>query len=179
MADITDKYKYVQERIPDPQVVDVADQFYDAAEVLWGKSPGDGVIIPTIINSVLAIELYLKSLCSYSIIKDYHIYEDGVCGGVVTVEPKKAIHNLSDLLNIIEDSTKEKLLQLYDLSSLATDESSLYDLLKKFDQTFVKVRYVYEDSSFFSTLNLKQLRTLMIFMKDFIKSIPEKVFVLK
>ena len=42
MNDITSRYDDVKKEVPDPQVKDVADQFFDAAEILW--VPGSGVL---------------------------------------------------------------------------------------------------------------------------------------
>jgi hypothetical protein len=49
----------VKKQIPDPQVKDAADQFWTAADLLRAQPPGSGVLLPEIINFVLALELYL------------------------------------------------------------------------------------------------------------------------
>jgi len=85
-------YKYIKKEIPNPQIKDVADQFYDTSELLWKQPPLSGVLIPAIVNTVFSIELFLKSLIANSVIKDYTDDGDGGGGGIVTAETEKQIH---------------------------------------------------------------------------------------
>jgi hypothetical protein len=124
---ITSKYDYVKKAVPDPQVKDVADQFFDAAEILW--VPDSGVLIPAIINSVLSIELYLKSLNAYSVIKTLEDYGNGVRGGVVTVEPEKSRHALSKVFDVADGPVKNALDTAYGRSSIFKPGASFRDCL--------------------------------------------------
>lgn len=60
------------------------------------------MLIPAIINSVLAIELYLKSHNAYSVIETLEDYGDGVCGGRVTVKPDAPRHKLTEIFDVID-----------------------------------------------------------------------------
>jgi hypothetical protein len=48
------KAPYKKKQIPNPQVKDLADQFWTAADLLMAQLPGTGVSIPAIINCVFA-----------------------------------------------------------------------------------------------------------------------------
>jgi hypothetical protein len=182
MNDITSKYRYVKQYIPDPQVKDVADQFCDAAELLWVQPPGSGFVVPAIINSVLAIELYLKSFTAYSVIKNLKDYGDGVSGGIVTVERQKSGktgHELTDLFDETEDWVKNEFENRYSASRLYKAGSDFRTCLSAYDSVFVKVRYLYEDSSCFKGVDIGELRELMKLMRNMVESIPRKDKVFK
>jgi hypothetical protein len=51
-----------QWQIPDQQIVDAADQYQDACELLAKKTPLSGVLLPQMNAAAMSIELYLKSL---------------------------------------------------------------------------------------------------------------------
>ncbi len=68
-------YQYERIEIPNSSVLDSAEQFYDGAEFLRQLPPMSGVLLPMITNAALSIELYIKSLCVRSIIKDYKTLE--------------------------------------------------------------------------------------------------------
>ena len=177
MNDITSRYDYVRKEIPDRQVQYVADQFFDAAEILW--LPESGVLIPAIVNSVLAIELYLKSLNAYSVIKNLEYYGDGISGGLVTVEPKTSRHELTKIFEILEDDIKDVLETAFARSSIFTSGVSFRDYLSTYDDVFIKVRYIYEDSSSFRRVNIVELQQLMKLTRSVVESLPRKTMVLK
>ena len=179
MTDITQEYDYVKKQIPDPQVKDAADQFWAAAELLRAQLPRSGVLLPTIVNSVLALELYLKSLSSYSVIKDLKDYGNGVRGGVVTAKPEKSTHKLSELFDAADCWVRNDLESRYCQSTLCQSGKSLRDLFQRYDNVFVTVRYVYEDSESLRSVNLPELRQLAQFMKGAVETLPRKVTVLK
>ncbi len=181
MNDITSKYRYVKQCIPDPQVKDVADQFCEAAELLWAQPPGSGVVVPAIINSVLAIELYLKSLTAYSVIKNLKDCGDGVSGGIVTVERQKSGktgHELTDLFDATEDWVKNEFETKYHASDIYKTNRNFRTCLSVYDSVFVRVRYMYEDSSCFENLSIGELRELTKLIRSIVESLPrkEKVF---
>lgn len=177
MNNITSRYDYVKKEIPDPQVQDVADQFFDAAEILWG--PHSGVLIPAIINSVLAIELYLKSLNAYSVIKNPQDYGDGVRGGRVTVEPETSRHELTKIFEVLEGDVKNALETAFARSSIFTLGASFKDCLSTYDDVFIKVRYIYEDSTSFRRVNISELQQLLKLTRAVVESLPRKTTILK
>ena len=179
MNDITQKYGYVKKQIPDPQVKDTADQFWTAADLLRLQPPGSGVLLPEIINFVLALELYLKSVSSYSVIKDLKNYGNGVRGGVVTAKPEKSTHKLSELYDATDDWVRNELESGYSKSTLHQNGKTLRDLLQRYDNIFVTVRYVHEDSGPLRALNIAELHQLAQFMKVAVETLPPKTTVLK
>lgn len=182
MSDIISKYDYVKQHIPDPQVKDVADQFFDAAEFLWGQPPHSGVVVPAIINSTLSIELYLKSFTVYSVIKDIEHRENGVSGGAVTCEREKSGrtgHELTVLFDATEGWIKDEFEKKYLESSICKPTIDFRGCLSAYDSVFVKVRYVYEDSSFFTRVNVGELRALMKLIRTTIEAFPGELRVFK
>jgi hypothetical protein len=179
MNDIASKYDYVKKSIPDPQVKDVADQFFDAAKILWDPPLSSGTLIPAIINSVLAIELYLKSLAAYSVIRNLEQYGNGVSGGIVTVEPERSGHKLTNIFDIAEDWVKTAFENKYRESSIFKPNRSFRDCLSTYDEVFVKVRYVYEDSSTLRSVNINELQQLVNLMRVIVESLPRRTTVLK
>lgn len=177
MKAITSKYDYVKKQIPDPQVKDVADQFFDAAEILWIRE--SGVLIPAIINSVLAIELYLKSLNAYSVIKSLEEYGNGVRGGLVTVEPETSRHELTKIFDVVEVPLRNEFETTYGQSRFFKPGSSFRDCLSRYDDVFVKVRYIYEDSSSFRRVDISELQQLMKLTRAVVESVPRNTVVLK
>jgi hypothetical protein len=116
------------------------------------------VLIPAIINSVLAIELYLKSLNAYSVIKNLEDYGDGVRGGLVTVEPETSRHELTKIFKLLQSGIKNILETAFARSSIFTSGASFRDCLSTYDDVFIKVRYIYEDSSSFRRVNIVELQ---------------------
>jgi hypothetical protein len=161
----------VKKKTPDPQVKDVADQFYTASELLWQS---EGVVLPFIINSALALELYLKSLAARSVIKNFRDCGDEGGGGIVTATPIARTHKLTELFDVVDDRLKSEITNRYDQSGLSKRCGPLRDCLQTYDDTFEKIRYVYEDSSSLPE-DIDELRTLTKFMKDFIDSLPLQV----
>lgn len=172
-------YKYIKKEIPNPQVKGVADQFYDASELLWEKPPGSGVLIPAIVNSVFSIELFLKSLISNSVIKDYTDDGDGGGGGIVTAETEKAIHKLSLLFDEVETDIAESLEREFKQSKLGNNYKNLKECLLEYDSTFVKVRYVYEDSDELVNTNIDELRKLAGLLHKHISNLPVSSKIIK
>src|SRR5215831_18321384 len=60
-------------QVPDPQIKDAAEQYDDARQLLQQQPAGSGLLLPLLNTSVIAIELFLKSLSShlsYTPVKD-------------------------------------------------------------------------------------------------------------
>ncbi len=181
MNKIIKEFEYVTKEIPNLQVKATADQFLTAAELLSTQPIGSRVVIPEIVNYVLAIELYLKSLSSYSVIKDLKKYPDGVSGGVVTVIPSQcpSTHKLSTLFDSCDIWIKDELEKYYIKSPLSNNADKLNNLLVKYDKTFVDVRYIHENSDTFCKTNINELKLLALFIKNCIEILPRETVVIK
>ncbi|SDL57707.1 hypothetical protein SAMN05660337_3307 [Maridesulfovibrio ferrireducens] len=139
------KYKYEQYEIPDPCVLDVADQFYKGAMVLHGQPAFSGVVVPMITNAVLSLELYIKSLNTISVIKEYEDFGNGVKGGKVTGVPRVKVHTLSLLLGAIPKEVIDNINEIYAEGASKYSFDDLIELVKKYDTLFVDVRYSFEN----------------------------------
>lgn len=137
------------------------------------------MLIPEIINFILALELYLKSVSSYSVIKDIKDYGNGVCGGVVSAQPIKSTHKLSELYAAADDWVRAEFESLYSKAALNQNDKTLRNILQRYDNVFSRVRYVYEDSSPLRALNIVELHQLTQFIKDSVEKLPRKTTVLK
>ncbi|EPA8594785.1 hypothetical protein ACQ7JZ_004447 [Vibrio parahaemolyticus] len=140
-------YQYERIEIPNSSVLDSAEQFYDGAEFLRQLPPMSGVLLPMITNASLAIELYIKSLCVRSIIKDYKNFGNDVYGGIVTEEPLTKGHDLSSLLLIIGNEVIDNIESLHADGVIQYSFSELVQLVKPYDKLFVKARYAYENDA--------------------------------
>ncbi|ELL0571259.1 hypothetical protein Q6U63_000528 [Vibrio fluvialis] len=140
-------YQYEKIEIPNSSVLDSADQFYDGAEFLRQLPPMSGVLLPMITNAALAIELYIKSLCVRSIIKDYKNFGNGVYGGRVTEEPLTRGHDLSSLLLIVGSEVIDNIDSLHADGAIQYSFSELVQLVKPYDKLFVEARYSYENDT--------------------------------
>ncbi|HGS5597877.1 TPA: hypothetical protein ACMDVU_004590 [Vibrio parahaemolyticus] len=140
-------YQYEKIEIPNSSVLDSADQFYDGAEFLRQLPPMSGVLLPMITNAALAIELYIKSLCVRSIIKDYKNFGNGVYGGRVTEEPLTRGHDLSSLLLIVGSEVIDNIDSLHADGAIQYSFSELVQLVKPYDKLFVEARYSYENDA--------------------------------
>ena len=97
-----------RKQIPDAQVLDAADQFETAAQVLWKARCADGMLLPFLNTSVMAVELYLKSLSSESV----HVQQiDG--GALVYAQPDVEKHPPSVLLNAVPKDIRLKMEKAY------------------------------------------------------------------
>ncbi|OQU18000.1 hypothetical protein EM47_022820 [Vibrio parahaemolyticus] len=106
-----------------------------------------GVLLPMITNAALAIELYIKSLCVRSIIKDYKNFGNGVYGGRVTEEPLTRGHDLSSLLLIVGSEVIDNIDSLHADGAIQYSFSELVQLVKPYDKLFVEARYSYENDA--------------------------------
>lgn len=172
-------YDYIKKVTPNTQVKYVADQFYEASQFLWEKELDSEVLIPAIVNSVLSLELFLKSLISYAVIKDYTKDKNGVGGGIVTAETDKQIHKLSLLFDEIDGKVSDELNNEFSKIDIAENYQSLRECLAKYDSTFVKVRYLYEDSTKFSKTNISELKKLAIFLYNYVSNMNQTSKIIK
>lgn len=140
-------YQYQRIEIPNSSVLDSAEQFYDGAEFLRQLPPMSGVLLPMITNAALAIELYIKSLCVRSIIKDYKYFGNNVYGGRVTAIPLKIGHDLSSLLRSVDNEVVDNIDSLHADGAIQYSFSKLLQLVKPYDRLFVEARYAYENDA--------------------------------
>ena len=87
-----------RQEIPDPQILDAADQYGEACKLLDEQPPGSGVLLPLMNTAAIAVELYLKCLSAELIyVEDDQMPEVSR----VYAEPARREHNLLALLRAI------------------------------------------------------------------------------
>jgi hypothetical protein len=168
----------VELEIPNPHVLDSAEQFYDGASVLNEMPPGSGVLLPFLTTAVLAMELYIKSMTSWSVTKDYQDYGNGVSGGIVSAEPQQRGHELSNLLNSVLPEVKDNINALHSKKVIECNFDGLIEQVKKYDRLFVDVRYSYENECL-KDLNLSELWSSVKLLRLVVNSIDYKNYVYK
>ncbi len=87
----------VEREIPDSTVVDIADQFCHAAEMLYAAVPRSGPQAMRV-NAVFAIELYIKSLDSHWV-RHNQLDTLGVDCDAITSRPNKRGHKIEELFD--------------------------------------------------------------------------------
>src|SRR5258708_618026 len=92
--------------IPDLQILDAAEQYDEARQLLYQQPPGSGVLLPLLNNAAVVVELFLKSLSSeliYLPVKGF----DGL--SKVRAEPELKHHKLVELFDGISDDIRRQL----------------------------------------------------------------------
>ncbi|BBT52207.1 hypothetical protein GVO02_18440 [Aeromonas caviae] len=136
--------RYKRLEIPNIVVLDAAEQFYQSAKILKDMPPGSGVLLPMLTNAALAMELYIKSLNTLSVIENYETYSDGSRGGEVTEKAKTCEHDLSIILANVDDAVKINIGNMFDNGSINHSFGELIELVRPYDKLFVRSRYSYE-----------------------------------
>jgi len=150
-----------QQEIPDPQVKDAADQYYEAGLVLYARDHGSGVRLPLLNNLIMAVELYLKSLCA-----EKCPLSGSTKATRVSAKPQSE-HGLKGLLNAIPADYRKRLdgefRRLYSVKLTAT--------LDPFEQLFQESRYPYEENVDISRHPLDTLLKLSKFLHDHVANL--------
>ncbi|MGY3856258.1 hypothetical protein [Aeromonas intestinalis] len=136
--------KYQRLDIPNIVVLDAAEQFYQSAKILKDMPPGSGVLLPMLTNAALAMELYIKSLNTLSVIENYEKYSDGSEGCVVTEKTGTREHDLSVILSNVDNAIKINIGDLFNNGRIQHSFDELIELVKPYDKLFVRSRYSYE-----------------------------------
>ena len=140
-------YDYVQLEIPNRQVLDSADQFYDGAMHLKELPPFSGILLPKLTSAALAIELYAKSLNTWRVIPNNEDFGNGVSGGEVKGEPKSRGHKISKILEDYDTDLVENINDLHSEGKLPVNHLGLIERLKTYDNFLTEIRYSYENDS--------------------------------
>ena len=167
LRDMINTRKRIQ--IPNRKIKNCAEQFKDAAELLYSQPPGSGVVLPLITNAVFAIELYLKSLNAQIII----------FGGKVSAEVNCRGHSLIKLFKSVDKDIKNQLVSYYKKSKLFSTYTQPGVILKKYNNIYTKVRFSFEKNSRVSSTSLTELMKLVNFFHDFVDSLQTKEYIVE
>lgn len=155
----------IRTQVPDQQIRDVADQYEEARRLLWALPPGSGVLHPAINASIIAVELYLKSLTSESV----HVpLKDEIDGARVYSKPQVPNHRLEEIYDAIKPELKPEIEQQFRLSGVGRPQESLRDTLERFQGLFAISRYPFEPQADPSGFELSLLMQLSEFLHRFV-----------
>jgi hypothetical protein len=162
--------------IPNDYVAHAASQYRDAAEFLLRQLPQLNCVLPLMMVSGLAIELYLKSLNSKN---EYHDLKEE-CGAQsgyrVTAEAGQWGHLLIKLFDGLDPTIKDELQQFYAGAPVIAGAATIRDALRPFDDVFLYSRYPFEDQwSHRTRLVLDDLVALASLVGRFVERLPKRV----
>lgn len=152
-------------RIPDLQVLDAAEQYDDARQLLHRQPPGSGVLLPLLNNAAVAVELFLKSLSSELI----YIPVSGFDGlSKVHAEPELKDHKLVSLFDGISDDIRRQLESQFATYTSIQTGTSLRDMLRAYEGLFAASRYPFEARGDIRKYPLMPLMDLSAFLRTFV-----------
>lgn len=122
--------------IPNPNIREIADGFFDAAVILLNQELQIPRPFTSVVNTALALELYLKSLDA--------TLQLGDPGNYGKSKPPITTHAPLDLFKALGPRERDHVLASYAGCSLATAHPSLEDLFAKYQKTFIEGRYIFE-----------------------------------
>ena len=164
----------IEREIPDSHVVDLADQFCDAAKMLYDAIPHSGPQAMRV-NAVFAVELYIKSLdCHW--VRHGQLETVGLDGDLITTKPNKRGHRLHELFTHLEGWAKTYLVEQFASHRLNDKYPGLLPILEEYSDNFATDRYVFESPNEDVRHPVSETVELASFFRSAIKSI-EKVHV--
>ena len=149
------------------QILDAAEQYDDACQVLEKQPPGSGVLLPQLNTAAVAIELFLKSLSSKSIFVPLPNSD----GYRVYAEPESKHHNLVELFDGIPEDIRDELESRFSTSTLTSLASSLREMLGKYEGLFATSRYPFERNSDIQNYPRPPLMELSSFLRTFVRTL--------
>ena len=156
-------------QIPDQQIVDAADQYQKASELLNEEPAFSGILLPLVNTAAVSIELYLKSLNAERI---YTPDKQNPEVSLVSSYPEKAGHSLSDLFDGIDQKLRDQMTAAYDARLRPELKKDLKTTLKKMEGAFSVSRYSFEPHADITKYKPFYLLGLARFLRDFVKSLP-------
>ena len=132
-------YRRPEKEIPNDHVAESANQFRDAANLLFREMLRLNCVSPVLVNAAFAIELFLKSLNAKNV---YHPDSDGL-GYLVTAQPEKG-HSLVKLYEGLDTEVQGVLQKFYGAWERKGKASCLKEALTLYDTIFVDWRYPFE-----------------------------------
>ena len=158
-----------RQEIPDPQILDAADQYEQACRVLAGQA--SSVFLPLMNVASMAVELYLKALSAEMI----HV-EDDLMPEVSRVYATPAIiskqgHGLVGLLNAMPDDVRTAFLAAFDAELKPTWRTDLQTVLQGLEGVLMSSRYPFEHGIDITKYNPGHLVGLAGFLRRFVKTL--------
>lgn len=157
-----------RQEIPDPQILDAAQQYESACKLLDEQPPGCGVLLPLMNTAAIAVELYLKCLSAELI-----YIEDDLMPEIsrVYAAPERG-HGLVALLDAIPSGVRDLLINAFANEFGAFRNKDLRSVLTEFEGAFQVTRYPFEYGFDIRHYNLTGLVGLTDFLGRFAKRVP-------
>ena len=142
--------------IPNPHVLEVARDYHATAKLLSPDFGRSYCLLPFFMVGGFALEVYLKSLNPWWTYPDMksspgenppHTVPPGLSPEKyrLTVQPAPGGHDLVTLLEQMDQSTRDELIQKYAEAPVLSGVSTLVAALARSKNTFVHARYTFED----------------------------------
>jgi len=161
-----------RQAIPDPQVLDAADQYEDARKLLAEQPPGTGVLLPLMNVASVAVELYLKCLSAELIhVEDEQMPEASRVYAAPALTGGQG-HRLVSLLDAMPPDIRDSLISAFDAELRPLWNKDLRAVLAGLEGAFTASRYPFELDSDISRYNLAHLMRLSEFLGRFARSLP-------
>ncbi len=157
----------MRQEIPDPQVKDAAEQYINAWNELYKLPLGSGVLLPMMNIATVAIELYLKCLCSEQVFTPVDSV-DRI--NIVTAKPQKRGHDFIKIFKKIPEAYRCELTKQYN-SFFENDSRNFEHVISELEGAFMQSRYPYEADCDVSRFNLQDLSKLCEFLSDFVSNL--------
>jgi hypothetical protein len=158
-----------RQEIPGQQIINAADQFLVASELLSREPLGSGVLLPIINTAAVSIELYLKGLGAERI-----YIEDAEMPEMSSVSARAQIidHALTKLFAAIPDEVRAQMVVAYDAQLRLKSEDDFETTLGKIKGAFAASRYPFEPGVDITKYSSTQLVDVAKFLRAFVKSMP-------
>ena len=162
-----------RQKIPDPQILDAADQYAEAHKLLKERSeqPGSGVLLPLMNTAAMAVELHLKCLSAEVI----HVEDEQ--GGYRVYAAPKGVHDWVVLLNAMPQDIRGSLIKAFDTEFGARWNRDLQSVLGEFEKVLEETRYPFECGKDITRFDLMELMELADFLGHFARGLPWQEYI--
>ena len=159
-----------RQEIPDPEILDAAQQYESACKLLDEQPPGRGVLLPLMNTAAMAVELYLKCLSAERI-----WIEDDLLPEISRIHaaPKRG-HSLVALLDAMPQDIRRSLIKAFGAEFGAQWDKRLQGVLTELEGVFQATRYPFEPGMDITRYDLDCLMKISGFLGRFAKGLPPK-----
>ena len=157
-----------RQEIPDPQILDAADQYEAARKLLAEQPPGSGVLLPLMNIAAVAVELYLKCLSAELI----HVEDEQMPDVSQVYAAPVQGHGLVNLLDAIPPDIGRSLINSFDAEFETRWAKDLRSMLGELEAAFQATRYPFEYGIDITHYNLDHLMRLAEFLSHFARNLP-------
>ena len=166
--------KTKRRQIPDSQILDAADQYEIACELLSAQPPRSGILLPLLNSAAIAIELYLKCLSAQRIYTADEMMPDV---SLVTARATVAGHSLKAVFEAVPNDVRMQLTTRYDEQLRPALKNEFLAELEAIEGAFQTSRYPFERDRDVRGYRPQPLVSIAKFLRVFAHSLPQKEFI--